>query len=60
MALGWWQSHEGGRELIYRREVPLGSTVVVRHGRKGEMPEIELFEKGSTDRRRRRGGRAVT
>lgn len=43
-AFGWWRGQDGGRELIYRREVPVGSTVVVRHGRKGSMPEIEIIE----------------
>lgn len=58
LAYGWWRSQEGGRELIYRREVPVGSTVVVRHGRKGDLPEIEIHEKspavGTKASRRRR------
>lgn len=32
------------RELIARREVPRGSTVVIRHGKRGEMPEIQIYE----------------
>lgn len=57
LALGWWQSQEGQRELIYRREVPLGSTVVVRHGRKGELPEIVIHESEDTGARARRRSR---
>jgi hypothetical protein len=58
LAFGWWRSQDGGRQLIYRREVPIGSTVVVRHGRKGDLPEIEIHERaangsGESSKRRR-------
>lgn len=53
-AFGWWRTQQPSRQLIYRREVPVGSTVVVRHGRKGEMPEIEIH---SADSEGRRAGR---
>lgn len=57
-AFGWWRTQQPSRELIYRREVPLGSTVVVRHGRKGELPEIEIHKAASEGRKR--GRRKVT
>ena len=46
-AYGWLRSNKGGRELIYRKEVPVGSSVVIRHGKKGQLPEIEIIESGS-------------
>lgn len=31
------------RQLIYRKRLPVGSTVVVRHGRRGE-PRLEIHK----------------
>jgi hypothetical protein len=41
-AFGWLRSRKPERELIYRREIPEGSSVVVRYGKKGQLPEIEI------------------
>jgi hypothetical protein len=41
-----WRNRGPERELIARREVPLGSTVVIRHGKKGELPQIQFYESG--------------
>lgn len=39
----WLRSSKPREELIYRKEIPLGSTVVVRHARRG-MPKLEIHE----------------
>lgn len=43
-AYGMLRNRGSDKELIVRREVPLGSTVVIRHRKKGEMPNIEFYE----------------
>lgn len=44
LAWGMLKRRGSDRELIARREVPLGSSVVIRHGKKGELPEIQFYE----------------
>lgn len=42
-----WQSlrnSKGKRELIYRKKLPVGSTIVVRHGHRGD-PKLEIYER---------------
>jgi hypothetical protein len=44
LAFGWLRKTGAPKkELIYRKEVPVGSTVVIRH-RKGDMPQLEITE----------------
>lgn len=44
LALGWWKKTAGpDKELLYRRQVPVGSAVVVRY-RKGDTPRLEIHE----------------
>jgi hypothetical protein len=44
VAYGLLKKRGPERELIARREVPIGSSVVIRHGKRGEMPSIEIYE----------------
>lgn len=39
----WLRSSKPSKELIYRKEIPLGSTVVVRHVRRG-APRVEIHQ----------------
>jgi hypothetical protein len=41
-AFGWLRSRKPERELVYRREIPEGSSVVVRYGKKGALPKIDV------------------
>ncbi len=44
LAFGWLRKTAAPKkELLYRKEVPLGSTVVVRY-RKGDAPRLEITE----------------
>jgi hypothetical protein len=44
VAYGLLQKRGPEKELIARREVPIGSSVVIRHGKKGQLPTIEFYE----------------
>jgi hypothetical protein len=46
LAYGLLKKRGPERELIARREVPIGSAVVIRHGKKGQLPTIEIYETG--------------
>lgn len=44
LAYGWLRkTAPPKKELLYRRQVPVGSTVVVRY-RKGDEPRLEIHE----------------
>ncbi len=44
LAFGWWRkTAPPKKELLYRKTVPVGSTVVVRYGKSGE-PRLEITE----------------
>jgi hypothetical protein len=44
LALGWFRKTAAPqKELLYRKQVPVGSTIVVRH-RKGDVPRLEITE----------------
>ena len=38
------RSNRGKRELIYRKKLPIGSTVVVRHARSGTQ-KLQIIER---------------
>ena len=38
------RSNRGKRELIYRKKLPIGSTVVVRHARSGTQ-KLQILER---------------
>lgn len=44
--IGWLRARpRGGRELLTRKVVPLGSTVIIRHAAQGsELPTIEVTQ----------------
>ena len=39
---GWLRRQSNERELLYRQEVPEGSGVVIRYGKKGELTGVEV------------------
>ena len=45
VAYGLWRRRGPERELLVRREVPIGTTLVIRHGREGEIPQIQFYER---------------
>lgn len=47
IALQALRGSKGKRELIYRKKLPVGSTLVVRHARSGS-PKLEIFERGAS------------
>lgn len=38
------RNKKGERELLYRKKLPVGSTIVVRHGHRGD-PKLEIHER---------------
>jgi hypothetical protein len=42
MGYQWLKSHSNRRELLYRKEIPEGSAVVVRYGKRGELAGVEI------------------
>lgn len=44
-AVSWLRSNSGPKkELLYRKTVPDGSSFVIRTGKLGELPEIEVVK----------------
>lgn len=44
IAFGWWKkTAPPKKELLYRKTIPMGSTVVVRYGKTGD-PKLEITE----------------
>lgn len=43
LAFAYLRSSGSKKELIYRKEIPVGSAIVVRHARKGD-PKIEVIK----------------
>ena len=45
LAYGLYKRRGPEKQLIARREVPIGSSVVIRHGEKGRLPQIQIYER---------------
>lgn len=39
------RSNRGKRELIYRKKLPIGSTLVVRHAGPGSTQKLQILER---------------
>jgi hypothetical protein len=37
-------SEEGTKELLYRKTIPEGSSFVIRTGKQGELPQIDVVK----------------
>jgi hypothetical protein len=42
LGLRWLRSQSKERELVYSKEIPEGSAVVVRYGKRGRLPEVDV------------------
>lgn len=43
IAIQYLRNSTNKKELVYRKKVPIGSMVVVRHARRGD-PRVEIFK----------------
>lgn len=52
--LGWWRRPAArGRTLVFREELKPGRSLMVRYGRSGELPELEVT-RAAEDRAQRK------
>lgn len=45
-AVAWLRANRGPKkELLYRKTIPEGASFVIRTGKQGELPEIDVFKR---------------